>query len=79
MRAKTKIEIEFPNDPMMEQLHSIRREIAEELQGLSPQEKVIKIRRNVRTYLRKRGYDLVDRGDGILRLVKRNGERKSNF
>jgi hypothetical protein len=72
MRTKTKVEVEFPDDPMMEQLHSIRREIAEELRGLSPQEKVVKIRRNVRTYLRKRGYDLKDRGDGTFGLVKKD-------
>jgi hypothetical protein len=72
MKTKTKIETEFPDDPMMEQLHSIRREIAEELRGLSPQEKVVKIRRNVRAYLRKRGYDLKDRGDGTFGLVKKD-------
>ena len=42
MKTKTKIETEFPDDPMMEQLHSIRREIAQELRDLSPQKKVVK-------------------------------------
>jgi hypothetical protein len=28
MRTKTKVEVESLDDPMMEQLHSIRREIA---------------------------------------------------
>jgi hypothetical protein len=72
MRTKTKVEVEFPDDPMMEQLHSIRREIAEELRNLSPQEKVVKIRRTVRAYLRKKGYDLKDRGDGTFGLVKKD-------
>jgi hypothetical protein len=72
MRTKTKVEVEFPGDPMMKQLHSIRREIADELRDLSPQEKVVKIRRNVRAYLRKRGYDLKDRGDGTFGLVKKD-------
>jgi hypothetical protein len=70
MKANTKIGIEFPDDPMMEQLHDVRRKIAEELRGLNPQEKMKKIRHNVRTYLKKKGYSLESREDGTFKLVK---------
>lgn len=72
MSTKTKIQTEFPLDPMMEQLHDIRRKIADELKDLTPHGKLVKIRRNVRTYLKKRGYDLESRENGTFKLIKRN-------
>lgn len=70
MSTKTKIPREFPDDPVMEQLHELRRELTEELRGLTPQKKMIKIRQNVRAYLKKRGYALESGEDGTFKLVK---------
>ena len=70
MKQKVKKMIEFPNDLMMQKLHEIRREIAAEHAGLTPEQKAAKTMRDVRAYLRQKGLQFRSIRDGAFRVVK---------
>lgn len=70
MRKAQSIETPHTEDPVMEELHAIREAIDQELEGLTPQEKVRRINSEARAFWRALGYQVVPAPRGTYRIAK---------
>jgi len=64
---------EFKNDPMMRRLHEFRIREYEATKNLSFKQIKEREQRDVKVFLKKFGYKLVDIGDGKSKMVKIKG------
>lgn len=69
MATKT---IEFPNDPMMQELHDIRQQISGELKGLSPKEWVNRINKDAKTFWQRMGYEIIQKDNSFFVVLKKS-------
>jgi hypothetical protein len=76
VKTKQKRIIDFPDDPMMQELHDIGRKIDAEIRGMSPQEAARYINGRAQRFAERMGYRYVPAGKGTYRLEKKEKREK---
>jgi hypothetical protein len=71
MTMTNEINRDFPNDPMLQELHDIGRKIHEELKGKSPTEIAAYYNEQARRSAERRGFRCVPTGKGTHRLERK--------